>query len=153
MGNRQPCPECNAGLHSVTVMDECDYCGHTGWVTYGKPKPKKERSMGWKYIIIRKGNQELPIIFPDSMVHSLMFKCIRAMTKAEIRSVYPMATKKMLEDAADALIPVSAGSITFDVGSATGGSETLGVQARAEDAAAIQAFPYTHGIMFNDEGN
>lgn len=109
--------------------------------------------MGWKYIIVRKGNQELPIIFPDSMVHSLMFKCIRAMTKAEIRTVYPMATKKMLEDAADSLVAVSAGSITLDVGATTGGSETLGVQARAEDAGAIQRFPYDHGIVFDGEGN
>lgn len=107
--------------------------------------------MGFKYIIVKKGNQELPIIFPDSMVHSLMFKCIRAMTKAEIKAMYPMATKKMLEDAADSLKVVGAGEITFDVGTATGSSETLGVQSRKGDKALIQSFPYTHGIMLEDD--
>lgn len=106
--------------------------------------------MGFKYIIVKKGNQELPIIFPDSMVHSLMFKCIRAMTKAEIKAVYPMATDKMLKDAADSLEVVSAGSITIDVGATTGSSETLGKHSRPEDAAAIQAFPYTHGLNLED---
>lgn len=103
--------------------------------------------MGYKYIIVQKGNRELPFIFPDECVHSYMFKCVRAMVKLEIRTLFPDASKKMLEDAADSLKVVGAGSITFDVGAATGGSETLGVRARDRDTSLIQSFPYTHGHL------
>lgn len=107
--------------------------------------------MGYKYIIVRKGNQELPFIFPDNCVHSLMFKCVRAMTKAEVKAMYPMATDKMLKDVADSLKVVGAGSITFDVGNASGGSETLNVQSRPSDKTLIQSFPYTHGVIMDDD--
>jgi len=107
--------------------------------------------MGYKYIIVRKGNQELPFIFPENCVHSLMFRAVRMMTKLEIKTIYPSASEKMLKDAVDSLKVVGAGSITLDVGSATGSSGTLKVQSRPGDASAIQSFPYTHGLIFEGE--
>ena len=103
--------------------------------------------MGYKYIIIRKGNQELPIIFPDSMVHKLVFQAIRAMTRAELRMMAPMLSEEALTKGAKSVEIVSAGSITFDVGTVDGFSETLGVKSRPSDGAMIQRFPYTHGII------
>lgn len=108
--------------------------------------------MGYKYIIVRKGNKELPFIFPEDCVHSLMFRAVRMMTRLEIKMLYPAASDKMLKDAVDALKVVGAGTVRIDVGPATGGSETLGgIMARPGDQAFMQSFPYTHGAL-NDDG-
>jgi len=102
---------------------------------------------GYKYIIVQKGNQELPFIFPAQCVHSLMFQAVQVMTMQEIKTMYPEATSKMQADAALSLKVVGAGSVTFDVGKAGGFSETLDVKSREQDSSVIQSFPYTSGLI------
>lgn len=94
-----------------------------------------------KYIMMRIDGQvarELPIIFPDEMVHSYMLEAVRSMRcqlENRIFRPYALATA------------VSAGEITVN-GNCFGGSETLGVKSRGNvDSNIVNTFDYMKGMI------
>lgn len=110
--------------------------------------------MSWKYIILRTGNREVPIIFPDHLVHAQVADAIRGMygqIAVEMSNgVIPMgspAIQRLMDD----IEPVAAGELTIDIGSASGRSETLGVESRPTDAKFLRSYSYHHGIMMDAE--
>lgn len=63
---KKPCPECNAGLHSNVAMENCGYCGHTGWVEYPDPDNINAQygKMSQKPSLTTEGNmKQLPTVF------------------------------------------------------------------------------------------
>lgn len=105
--------------------------------------------MAWKYVIVRAGNQEIPLIFPSHLVHQSMSELLRDYLVDVAASVMPpsLAIASTFEKLREQIQPVAAGEITFDVGACTGGSETLGLRARTEDAKLIGGYNYNHGIV------
>lgn len=109
--------------------------------------------MGWKYVIIKKGIQEIPIIFPDVLVHADVALAIREIwVDNALEMIAELgASEETLahrtKDLYDALLVVSAGTIgTLVVRDAGGHSETLDVASRPGDGRLINTFPYAHGI-------
>lgn len=95
-----------------------------------------------KYIMIRIKSDadlehDLPIIFPECMVHSLVFEAIRGM-KVTLgnRTFRPYADAKA----------VSAGSITLTV-EVGGRSETLNLEHRECDDKIIMMHDYFSGLV------
>jgi len=85
-----------------------------------------------KYIVLRVQDQELPVIFPEQMIHSLV---------AEALSKMPSMA---------GAVPVSAGQLSsLDIGSGChGNSTTLGLSSRGvQDDQLIQMMDYLHGIV------
>lgn len=103
----------------------------------------------YKYIILSKGNQELPVIFPGNFVHLHVAEAMRAMLAMEALSVMPEAMRnhpRVKQDVLKAIQPVAAGFTTFNLLSATGMSETLNLSSRPIDFDIINTFPYSHGL-------
>lgn len=96
-----------------------------------------------KYIMLRIKDaadleRDLPVIFPESMVHALVFESIRGMrARIDNRIFRPYANATA----------ISAGTINFDDVSVSGGSETLGLEHRPEDARIITMHDYFHGLV------
>lgn len=109
--------------------------------------------MAWKYIVVRAGNQEVPVIFPEHMVHSLMSALMQEYFVAAAMTVMPaeFRTDRVRDDIRKGVKAVAAGSITFDVGTCTGGSETLKLQSRQVDAELIAGYNYHHGVVPEEE--
>lgn len=103
--------------------------------------------MAWKYIIVQVGNREVPLIFPGDLVHRLMFENYVDYFVGVALELMPQAlvTKEAVENLRKAIKPISAGEISFDVGTCSGGSETLGLRAREHDAAFIRSYQYHYG--------
>jgi hypothetical protein len=103
--------------------------------------------MSWKYIIFQAGNREIPVIFPEDLVHSVMADAMRFyMMKVAHEMANGVLSREALAKLADELKPVSAGFVTLDIGSCSEGSETLKLKARPDDARRLRTHPYTHGI-------
>jgi hypothetical protein len=105
--------------------------------------------MPWKYVIVRLGNdRELPVIFPESMVHSEMANALKAYYGNEAQF---LANGQLTDDAVrvihDSVVPVAAGHCEVRVLGAQGRSETLQLDSRPEDTDLINGHPYTHGIL------
>ncbi len=105
--------------------------------------------MSWKYVIMKVGNTEVPVIFPSRLVHCLIAENIKDYFVDEARTVtrgldLPKGSTKKLRDE---IVPVSAGDLELRVLSANGSSETLGIGARPNDKDAINAHPYTGGYI------
>lgn len=83
-----------------------------------------------KYIMLRRGEQEVPVIFPEFLNHA---DVARVMT-----GVFELSTAK----------PVSAGTVEVMALATHGKSVTLGdLPARDEDAATINCFDYLQGLV------
>lgn len=87
-----------------------------------------------KYICFRKPIsdgvfRDIPIIFPECLVHSLM-------AEALLDS----------EELADAVI-ISAGFVDIDCERTYGKSESLNVESRKSDRLLIDTYQYLHGIV------
>ena len=91
-----------------------------------------------KYIVFRKRygsrsdlEQEIPIIFPDQLTHSVMAEVISR--NPEMRGA----------------LPISAGFVSsLDMkAECHGESETLGLKSRPEDSNLINMFDYMRGIV------
>lgn len=86
--------------------------------------------MSFKYIMLNDGLHDIPIIFPDRLVHE------------------SVASSLLQHEEHKNLKVVSAGSV--DIGldcSCYGKSETLKLESRPEDGRVISMYPYMHGIM------
>lgn len=81
-----------------------------------------------KYIILRRQDQDVPVIFPDFLNHNDVAR--------QMRGVFDLSTPK----------PVSAGLIDLVALSTSGKSTTLELDARAEDAATVTLYDYFQGI-------
>ncbi len=92
--------------------------------------------MGYSYVILQVEThglkRELPVIFPDILVHADMAKAVQA-----VCSQYFQKSK-----------PVAAGQLDFDGGvECHGKSSTLQLKSRGDvDRNLIIAMPYFHGI-------
>lgn len=92
--------------------------------------------MGFNYVVLQVEDKdgfirEVPIIYPDSLVHIDIAQAIKSLLKTDKNEVEP----------------VSAGSIDFVVESCHGKSTTLDLTSRdKEDRQLINAYPYFHGI-------
>lgn len=107
--------------------------------------------MAWKYVIVRAGNQEVPVIFPDNLVHSLMADAMRHyFTKMAFEMSNKQLSVTALNDMYASIKAVAAGDITIDVGIASGKSESLGVESRDVDTNWIKSYVYHHGIAEED---
>lgn len=83
--------------------------------------------MGWKYVIIRTRTHDIPVLFPDCLVH---VEVARAVCKI----------RHLEEQGAE---PLSAGDLQIMAGSCFGESETLKLKSREdEDDACINSFMY-----------
>lgn len=108
--------------------------------------------MAWKYVIMRVGNNEVPIIFPEHLVHSAMADALRdyyakiAQTMSG-NLLSPQAIEKLKQE----IVPVSAGEVRLDVGPCSGRSETLGVEAREDDGQFLNSYNYHHGYVPESE--
>lgn len=109
--------------------------------------------MSWKYVVIRKGNQEIPVIFPDTLVHADMAEAVqRIFVEAAMETVPPvmvedqMAKTRIRSYILDALPIVSAGEIDFRVQHVGGRSLTLNINSRPPDRALITTWEYTKGV-------
>jgi hypothetical protein len=108
--------------------------------------------MAWKYIVLRLANREVPIIFPESLVHRQVAEAITGMyAQTAVEMSNGMLTAAALDKLTEAIVPVAAGEVTLDIGKASGGSETLGVRSRPTDSAWLRNYSYHHGIIENLE--
>ncbi|WP_260524279.1 hypothetical protein [Serratia sp. PL7] len=93
-----------------------------------------------KYIMLRVNKpmaREIPIIFPDNLVHADVVNAMRMLV------AYPG-----IEDAT----VVSAGYCNLNLSAECyGKSETLGISSReSDDSIVINTYDYTHGLLFTD---
>lgn len=108
--------------------------------------------MAWKYIVMQVGNREVPIIFPDHLVHKGIAQAMKLyFGQLALSASSGMMTRDALKKLIKDLQPVSAGSITFDVGKCAGKSDSLGVRSRPSDTDLIENFEYTHGLTDGNE--
>jgi hypothetical protein len=102
---------------------------------------QERRLMAWKYVMLRwklSGSTavDLPIIFPDKLVHADVAAAIMAMMEVN---------GYMKSDAT--IEPISAGMIEIILPEGLGGkSETLGLESVSQDATLIRNYAYNHGI-------
>jgi hypothetical protein len=102
---------------------------------------QERRLMAWKYVMLRwklSGSTavDLPIIFPDKLVHADVAAAIMAMMEVN---------GYMKSDAT--IAPISAGMIEIILPEGLGGkSETLGLESVSQDATLIRNYAYNHGI-------
>ncbi len=99
--------------------------------------------MAFKYIMFRHKDREFPIIFPSTMVHSMVADAIKQYFIAE---AHDLGHRDWV-----APKPVSAGEINLVVAACYGKSETLKVESRPFDASVITMFPYNHGFVGDSE--
>lgn len=83
----------------------------------------------YKYIILRVGGRDVPIIFPDHLVHSLV---VDAMKQYYIKEARELGREW------GPITPVAAGSVDLTVESCHGESTTLNLKPRENDAAYLQ---------------
>jgi hypothetical protein len=94
-----------------------------------------------KYVVIRVDHgdvgREIPVIFPESLVHSLVADAIMQMEGVvEFKPRVVSAGEVFIDDGIDCL----------------GGSETLGVKSRGrKDDILIRSINYMHGIVMDEE--
>lgn len=105
--------------------------------------------MSWKYVIMRVGNAEVPVIFPDRMVHALVADALKGYFAAEAMIVMPpeLRSRETRERLRSQIVPVSAGDCNLIVTEAFGKSDTLKLSARPHDESALNTHPYTGGIL------
>lgn len=91
--------------------------------------------MGWKYIVVRAGNQDIPVLFPDSLVHQDVAERICAI--------------KDLRDRPGGSKTIAAGSLCVMAHGVGGDSETLKLTSRGDiDQNLIDSFEYgARGII------
>lgn len=75
--------------------------------------------------------QQVPIIFPSWMVHSIIYKHMIEVLKEHNRNEFCI---------------LSAGDITIEEPEVSGRSDTLGVVSSDEDNETIAMYDYLHGI-------
>lgn len=109
--------------------------------------------MAWKYIVVRVGNRmEVPIIFPQHMVHSEVAAMVKGYYALEgQRSSGGLLSAQALNGLFDAVVPVSAGETLISVASCFGGSETLQLKARPTDRTLLHSYAYTGGILDEED--
>lgn len=101
--------------------------------------------MGWKYVMMEVRVREradktdgitvqMPIIFPDKLVHSMMFAAMKAVLNAHGFDHVGVASAGMIEH------------IDIEIGHLGGESETLGLASKPEDRETIVEYSYDHGI-------
>lgn len=86
----------------------------------------------FKYIMFsveRKPPRLIPVLFPVELTHADVAKALARV---------PQLRKA---------VPETAGTITFDVSSCSGDSETLQLRSSALDALVINSYSYTHGLI------
>jgi len=92
--------------------------------------------MGFKYIMLEIDDnniqRQIPIIFPDVLVHEDVSKAISSLILGKEYS--------------PKVRTVSAGDITISVSSVSGESYTLKAKSREEDKVTINGYPYFHGL-------
>jgi hypothetical protein len=95
--------------------------------------------MEFKYVMYRVDNQLVPIIFPEHMVHSLVFEAIRRYYAMEADD---LALKECRRPEL-----VSAGKVAFIAcAGCYDKSESLGIGSRGDlDANVIELYNYFHG--------
>lgn len=91
--------------------------------------------MGWKYVMLKVNSPDgmeyaFPVIFPDKLAHSDVFRALRRHCPGN-----DLAGIK------------SAGFVALNVASAFGHSESLKVDSQAEDKDIINNYDYQHGIL------
>lgn len=107
--------------------------------------------MSWKYVIVRLGNTEVPVIFPERLVHAHVAMMLRSMFAAEAQVLSNgVLSAQAIQQVAESVVPVAAGSCEIDVFATHGRSETLNLGARPADAAFMNMLQYTGGYV--DEG-
>jgi hypothetical protein len=109
--------------------------------------------MAWKYVIMRVGNREVPVLFPESMVHAHMAEMMQLYfaTEAQFLAGGVLSTDAVRK-IADSVTAASAGSCEVRVLVARdSGSETLGIKSRFHDTAVINMHPYTGGYVEDEE--
>lgn len=88
--------------------------------------------MSWKYIMVKVDDRQIPIIFPNELVHADVWKYLRR----------PFFDQAKLSDPT----VVSAGFVEgMAVAIACGESETLKLKSRDEDTRIINNHPYEKG--------
>lgn len=107
--------------------------------------------MAWKYVILRVGNTEVPVIFPDRMVHAWVAGLVKAYFAQEIKFAHPQIPDAALTEAFTKFTVVSAGEANIAVISASGHSGTLGAPSRPGDKDFLNSYPYTGGYVDEDE--
>lgn len=86
-----------------------------------------------KYVMFKlEDGRELPVVFPNEMVHSLLAGAVVRMLH---RPHKVRAT------------PVSAGELSFHAFSCSGESTTLKLKAREQDRDAVNGINYTCGML------
>jgi hypothetical protein len=104
--------------------------------------------VSWKYIVMRTGNIETPIIFPERLVHVMVADAMKEYFVTEARLVMPVGMpESVYERLRKEVTVVSAGQLEMIVRAAGGHSETLGLISRPNDKDVINSHPYTGGIV------
>lgn len=104
--------------------------------------------MAWKYVIVRVGAMEIPVIFPGVIVHAQMAESLKDIFAEHVFAAsggYMSADS--LEKVRSEVVPVSAGETNILCYSANGFSESLGIASRPQDATIISSHPYTGGHL------
>jgi hypothetical protein len=103
--------------------------------------------MPWKYVIMQVGNSEVPVIFPERMVHLLVVELLQDYFVHEVLQAASFAlSEASIEKLREAIKPIAAGSLEMVVTATHGDSETLHISSRPEDKARINSHPYDGGI-------
>ena len=102
--------------------------------------------MAWKYVILQVGNTEIPVIFPQRMVHLLVAESLKDYFVREVQLAagpLPVISTQLRAQ----LRVVAAGELEMVVMNASGSSETLKIPSRPQDKDVINSHPYTGGVV------
>lgn len=93
--------------------------------------------MGYNYVILGLGDREIPIIYPDVLVHKQIAEAIQ-----------PLVEQMRGEEDVTPVKVVSAGSLQLTVNTCEGRSTTLNLESRGDtDEQQINCMPYWHGML------
>lgn len=104
----------------------------------------------WKYVVVKTGPREWPVIFPPHMIHVLMAESAIDYVMREVILERPDLTPEMYQSIRDNIKVVSAGDVVVSFEATHGKSESLRIQARESDYRMFSGIQYTHGITEED---
>lgn len=105
-----------------------------------------------KYIVLRIEDREVPIIFPDTLVHSMVADAIRdVFARERIESGKYDVSARSMRKFREGIRPVAAGDINLGFVTCSGKSSTLKVESRGRaDDQMIETYDYFHGIVSSE---
>lgn len=107
----------------------------------------------WKYVVVKTGNREWPVIFPPNMVHVLMAESAIDYIMREVILERPGLTDDLYIKLREAIKVVAAGDVVVQFESTSGKSESLSVEARESDARMFACHQVTNGMVGGEDSN